>query len=92
MKLIALIAFVLILGCLAAALLFMLKTPSKDTGAEAEAGTPADALAKAASVARGKRMATALGFRVAFSVGLFLLVLLLYSLGYIQPTGIPATR
>jgi hypothetical protein len=84
MKILALVAFVLILGCLGAALLFMLKTPGK-TGKD-------DAASSEENVARGKRMATALGFRVAFSVSLFLLVLLLYSLGYIQPTGVTAGR
>jgi hypothetical protein len=34
-------------------------------------------------------MATALGLRVAFSVTLFICILVLYKLGYIHPTGIP---
>ena len=88
MKTIAFIAFVLILGCLGAALLFMLKTPGKTKPSDAEN----TAESNAENVARGKRMATALGFRVAFSVGLFLLVLALYSMGYIHPTGVPASR
>jgi hypothetical protein len=69
MKVFVIIAFVLIVGSLFSALLFMLK------GGKGEKAS--------------KRMATALGFRVAFSVTLFLIILLLYALGYIQPTGIP---
>lgn len=69
MKWFVLIAFVLIIGSLASALVFMLKG-SKDPHAS-------------------KRMATALGFRVAFSVSLFICILVLYKLGYIHPTGIP---
>jgi hypothetical protein len=36
-----------------------------------------------------KRMARALAVRVALSVTLFLLILLAYALGWIQPHGIP---
>jgi hypothetical protein len=69
MKVFVVIAFVLILGSLFSALLFMIKG-----GKDAKAS---------------KRMATALGFRVGFSVTLFLIIMLLYALGYIQPTGVP---
>ncbi|WP_313303033.1 twin transmembrane helix small protein [Diaphorobacter sp.] len=41
--------------------------------------------------ARGKRMAWALTARVAFSILLFLCVLLAWKLGYIHPTGLPVT-
>jgi uncharacterized iron-regulated membrane protein len=34
-------------------------------------------------------MARALGFRVGFSILLFVCILLAWKLGYIQPTGIP---
>jgi hypothetical protein len=37
---------------------------------------------------KANRMATALAFRVGFSIALFLLLLLAYRLGWIQPTGI----
>lgn len=37
---------------------------------------------------RSKRTLKALALRVGFSVALFLLILLAYRLGYIQPTGI----
>jgi hypothetical protein len=40
----------------------------------------------------GKRMARALAFRVGFSVVLFICILVAWKLGYIQPTGLPATR
>lgn len=39
-----------------------------------------------------KRMAWALALRVAVSVGLFLLVLLAWKLGWIAPTGLPTGR
>jgi len=40
---------------------------------------------------RGRSMRTvkALAFRVGFSITLFILILLAYHFGYIQPTGIP---
>ena len=44
----------------------------------------------------GKRktsnMARALGFRVGFSIVLFVCILIAWKLGYIQPTGIPAGK
>lgn len=40
----------------------------------------------------GGRMARALAVRVGLSIVLFLCVLLAWQLGYIQPTGLPATR
>jgi hypothetical protein len=42
--------------------------------------------------ARDKRMARALALRVALSVGLFLIILLAYHLGWIQPGGLPAVQ
>ena len=41
---------------------------------------------------RPNRMATALAMRVGLSILLFLCVLLAWKLGYLQPTGLPATR
>jgi hypothetical protein len=76
MKVFVVIAFVLILASLASALVFMLRGGRPGVHGAAEA----------------KKMATALALRVAFSVTLFLVVLLLYALGYIQPTGIPVGR
>ncbi len=40
--------------------------------------------------AKGNRMATALALRIGLSVGLFLILLLAYFLGWIEPTGIRA--
>jgi hypothetical protein len=37
-------------------------------------------------------MAHALAFRVGFSILLFVCVLIAWKLGYIQPTGLPASR
>lgn len=42
--------------------------------------------------AKGQRMAKALALRVGLSVVLFLCILAAWQLGYIQPTGLPATR
>ncbi len=71
MKYIFVIAFIAILGSLAAALVYMMKGEGLD------------------EATRTKRMARSLSLRVAFSVLLFLGILLAWSLGYIQPTGRP---
>ncbi|MFN7153619.1 MAG: twin transmembrane helix small protein [Acidovorax sp.] len=42
--------------------------------------------------AKGIHMAKALAVRVGLSVVLFLCILIAWQLGYIQPTGLPATR
>lgn len=78
MKIFVAITFVLIFASLASALFYLLKGTKDDSGMS--------------NAERSKRMATALGFRVAFSVSLFIIILVLYKLGYIQPTGIPITR
>lgn len=41
---------------------------------------------------KSSKMARALAWRVALSIGLFLFVLLSYQMGWIQPTGVPLTR
>jgi hypothetical protein len=41
---------------------------------------------------RSKHMARALAVRVGLSVALFLLVLLAWAMGWVQPTGIPSGR
>lgn len=41
--------------------------------------------------AKGKHMATALAVRVGLSVVLFLCILVAWQLGWIQPSGLPAT-
>lgn len=72
MKIIIAIAFIGILGALAAAGLFMLKNGKKEE--------------------RSSNMARALAVRVGVSIALFLFIWISYSLGWIQPTGIPAGR
>lgn len=42
--------------------------------------------------AKGNHMAKALALRVGFSILLFVCILIAWQLGYIQPTGLPATR
>lgn len=42
--------------------------------------------------AKGSHMAWALALRVGLSVLLFLCILIAWQLGYLQPTGLPATR
>ncbi len=41
---------------------------------------------------KGNRMARALAVRVGLSISLFVCLLAAWQLGYIQPTGLPATR
>ncbi len=42
--------------------------------------------------AKGSHMAKALAVRVGLSVVLFLCILIAWQLGYVQPTGLPASR
>ncbi|MBV8034843.1 DUF2909 domain-containing protein [Roseateles sp.] len=70
MKFVFLIAFIGILGALAAAGVFMLRKGRSDGR-------------------RSPNMARALAVRVALSVALFLIILLSWKLGWIQPTGLP---
>ncbi|MFN7122236.1 MAG: twin transmembrane helix small protein [Hydrogenophaga sp.] len=80
MKYLVLAAFVAILGSLGAALVFMMRGgQSDDSGAE---GSPP----------RKNHMARALAFRVGFSILLFVVVLISYLMGWIQPTGLPLQR
>ncbi|PUA17387.1 twin transmembrane helix small protein [Glaciimonas sp. PCH181] len=65
MKIIVAIAFILIIGSLASALVFLMRDKGKSN-----------------------RTVQALALRVGFSVTLFILLLIAYKLGYIQPTGI----
>ena len=41
---------------------------------------------------RDARMARALALRVALSIGLFLLIMLSWKMGWIAPTGLPTGR
>ncbi len=43
-------------------------------------------------MSKGIHMAKALAVRVGLSIVLFLCILVAWQLGYIQPTGLPATR
>lgn len=65
MKILVAIAFILIIGSLASALVFLMR----DKG-------------------RSNRTVHALALRVGFSVLLFVLLLISYRMGWIQPTGI----
>ncbi len=76
MKIMVALAFIAILTSLAFALIYMMRAPKGDA--------PAD------QPAPKGRMATALAFRVGFSILLFLCVLLAWKMGWIQPTGIPS--
>jgi len=70
MNFVILIAFIGILGALAAAGIFMLRKGQGDAK-------------------RSPNMARALAVRVALSVALFLIILLSWQMGWIQPTGLP---
>lgn len=75
MTYLVIVAFVAIIGSLVAALVFMLRSPaSADTGDQPP---------------RKNHMARALAFRVGFSILLFVVVLVSYKMGWIQPTGLP---
>lgn len=69
-------AFLAILGSLGAALFFMM-------GGNKNVLDPN---------AKASNMARALAFRVGFSILLFVVILVSYSMGWIQPTGIPPGR
>ena len=77
MKILVAIAFLAILGSLASALFFMMRT-GKDEGKD--------------DTRRGNNMARALAFRIGLSVVLFVCILIAWKLGYIQPTGIPLQK
>ena len=76
MNILVALAFLAILGSLAAALFIMMRGsgPADERGQSRPKGN----------------MAKALAFRVGFSIALFLLILLAWKMGWIQPTGIPA--
>ncbi len=78
MTYLVIVAFLAIIGSLVAALVFMMR-----------GGSPSDA---EASAPRKNHMARALAFRVGFSILLFLVVLISYKMGWIQPTGLPLDR
>jgi hypothetical protein len=75
-KYLVIAAFVAILGSLGAALLYMMR---------GGATNPSDS----EGMPRKNHMARALAFRVGFSILLFLVVLISYWMGWINPTGGP---
>ena len=77
MKVLIVLALLAIVVALGSAGLFMLRGGrANDTVGKEETG-------------RDKRMARALALRVGISIALFLLILLAYALGWIQPSGVP---
>jgi hypothetical protein len=80
MKYLVIASFVAIIGSLGTALVFMIRGGNQDADTNEEISSPSS-----------RRMARALALRVGFSVLLFVLVLISYWMGWIQPTGLPAT-
>ena len=76
MKYLVVVAFLAILASLASALFFMMRNGRDGKDDRA----------------KGNRMAKALALRVGLSIVLFLCILAAWQLGYIQPTGLPASR
>ena len=74
MKILVVIAFIGIVLSLGSALIYMMR----GSGPPEEGQTP-----------KKGNMATALAFRVGFSIVLFICVLVSWKMGWIQPTGIP---
>jgi len=79
MTYLVLIAFVAIIGSLAAALVYMMRGGNHTESTPDEPQKP-------------NPMSKALAFRVGFSILLFVVVLLSYWAGWIQPTGLPVGR
>lgn len=77
MKYFVIASFVAIIGSLGAALVFMMRGGQHDDE-NADTQTPPR-----------NGMARALAFRVGLSVLLFVVVLISYWMGWIQPTGLP---
>ena len=73
MKILVAIAFLAILVSLGSALLYMMRGSAPPVEGQAP---------------KKGNMATALAFRVGFSILLFVLILVAHKLGWIQPTGI----
>ncbi|MDH4416336.1 twin transmembrane helix small protein [Acidovorax sp. HMWF029] len=76
MKYLVVLAFIAILASLASALFFMMRNGQGGQGDKR----------------KGNHMAKALAVRVGLSIVLFVCILMAWQLGYIQPTGLPATR
>ncbi len=80
MTYLVIVAFVAIIGSLVVALVAMMRGGSSSAD---ESGPAAP---------RKNHMARALAFRVGFSVLLFVVILISYTMGWIQPTGLPMNR
>ncbi len=76
MKILIALALIGIVGALASAGAFMLRRRQPPPG-------------EGAAAAPDRQMARALAVRVAISVGLFLIVLLGWALGWVRPGGLP---
>jgi hypothetical protein len=74
MKILVVIAFMAIVLSLGSALFYMMRGSAPPAEGEAP---------------KKGNMATALAFRVGFSIVLFICVLVSWKMGWIQPTGIP---
>ena len=74
MKILVVIAFIGIVLSLGSALFYMMRGSAPPVDGQAP---------------KKGNMATALAFRVGFSIVLFICVLVSWKLGWIQPTGIP---
>jgi hypothetical protein len=81
MTYLVIVAFVAIIGSLAVALVAMMRGGPSATDESGPQRAP-----------RKNLMARALAFRVGFSVLLFVIVLISYKMGWIQPTGLPLER
>ncbi len=81
MKYLVIASFIAIIGSLGTALVFMMRGGNQDADTSEEVSSPSS-----------RRMARALALRVGFSVLLFVVVLISYWMGWIQPTGLPASR
>ena len=79
MKYLVIAAFVAIIGSLGTALVFMMRGGNQDADTSEEVSSRSS-----------RRMARALALRVGFSILLFVVVLISYWMGWIQPTGLPA--
>lgn len=81
MTYLVIVAFVAIIGSLAVALVAMMRGGVADPAEEDSSAPPPK-----------NHMARALAFRVGFSILLFVIVLISYKMGWIQPTGLPLGR
>jgi hypothetical protein len=79
MKYLVLIAFIAIIVSLGAALVYMMRGGSTGDGTDDRPHKP-------------NPMSKALAFRVGFSILLFVVVLVSYWAGWIQPSGLPLNR